>query len=446
MRRLRVKTLSLTLSCPRSVLAALSAAPLMFVSAQMVTVALTSDQINTIVSDSTRISAGFGWIAAVVCIILFLYNGRTKLPRHKLLLTLVIWQCIYTAGLQWCVASLDVGMAADFRFRLVMGSQFAVWIWVALLGVNEVVRKYHGTRAEQVLYKWYNVVGLTLIVTLIACLELFASHPFPMADLEFCACWFRYGQPQYWVIMMLLATCISATLLALMTARGDAGLDPTSSSDTQPHIGLDLTTHLLGQDVEQSFYSEDSIAEPSMLAPASGGGPHSRSPEASMGPRSAPSTFSSHDSLRPVSPSLSEAGSPVVTASSGGRENGRRSVPVGADGSNGVISGTNGSVLTIPPRRSARAAITAFAEETIWLSAIKLLLMLMFTSMLLTMSLYAWSRDKNGIRVEMQLLDAVLFALSAVIVLGLFGATKTMRSPLRPLKRWLKKKFKRNKQ
>jgi len=86
--------------------------------------------------------------------------------------------------------------------------------------------------------------------------------------------------------------------------------------------------------------------------------------------------------------------------------------------------------------------VTATDAENFWLFAMRVYLLGMSCSMFLTLALYTWSADTNGTRIEMQLLDAVLFGSAACYTCALFAATKSLRSPLGPLKRCIRRRAK----
>lgn len=88
-----------------------------------------------------------------------------------------------------------------------------------------------------------------------------------------------------------------------------------------------------------------------------------------------------------------------------------------------------------------RAMTTASEAENFWLFAMRIWLLLMAASIFLSMALYVWNADKAGTRVEVQLLDAVIFSTASIATLALFAATPSMQSPLRPINRCIRRRI-----
>lgn len=415
------------LVAPSMVLGTFIAAPIMFVSAQMVTIALTSDEINTIVSDSTRIAAGFGFIAAVWCVSVLLYNNRWNHTRHKLLIVMCTMQALYTLSVQMCKTEMT-GLSADFRFRAVLGGQFGVYIWVGLMSINEIIRsRLRDSNAESRYFKWYMIFGLILLVVLIGIIEIFGYHPDPIADLPFYACWNRYGIVQWWVVMITMGITLLTIIGGLVNLRADDlpfDIKDKSFNPFEPSapIDMDLTQSLL---IDQK-----------------------------NGVNRGSSTSGSSNSVVGLSSSVPSSSSSVVTSNlpSSTMTNGtsadvntHSSALVAADSASATTSinirpAASSNLPSRPSSPSLRFPLpSASALESFWLFAMRVFLLLMASSVFLSMALDIWSSDKNGTRVEMQLLDAVLFGTAAIYTYALFAATNTMESPLKPITRGIRK-------
>jgi len=474
---------SAELMAPAMVLGTFAAAPVMFVSAQMVTVALSTEQVNQIVSDSTRIAAGFGAVAAVAALIVLLFNRRWREVRHRFLLSIVAAQAVYTAGLQFCVFDMGLSKGADVRFWFVMGSLFFLYVFVALLAINELVRRRYGPAVERRCYPYYNLCAAVVALGLTGGLFLFGSHPTPLADLQFCSCWFRYGKPQLHVILTLIGTCAAVVLVSLVSTASRAASDAPSPlappsraestgidelPDAQPHQ-QEIAKHgaLLGQvmsgnsgvstigssgkssaspGLQEMTERSDELSRspqpsPSALAEQSQAGASRlslrRSPEV---PLSSPQDKMYHERLSPPS-----SNSPVQRAALA-RASMRDSILNGHDGGGGGGSCPRSSSLSTSSSALLRHASSqrlvppsSTYPNSFWLASVRVFLIVFCGSMLLSFSLYCWSREHDGTRVVMQLLDAVALATTPLLSFALFAAGK---SPLKPIKRWMKRKMK----
>ena len=399
---------------PSMVLGTFIAAPIMFISAQMVTIQPTIEDISVIVSDSSRIAAGFGFLGAAYCIICFIYNRRWKSTRERLLITLLVFQTIYTLSLQFCLIDFDGGVGEVIRFWFVLGSTYGLYLTSAAMAINEIVRRYHGYKAEHHVYRWYNIVIVTLIILLVGSLQLFGVRSDP--EMEFEGCYKRYGKGQWIVTMVLICSCFIVIVSGLVKLRGN-DYDPNNKLRNPSHASSEGD-----KDVDGSTSSFHADLQANLLD-------HDYEIDSSEG-------ASSERSFNLASPSPNAFGlTPVDPFTIGVSER-----TVSQSSVNGIAIPTEGVCpYASQGLHNGNHRLTQCEVESFWMFAMKIQLFLSASSLFLFGALSTWSNDTNGIWLEMVLLDQFLFSSMGVYTLGLFGLSRNIISPLRPLKRSIRR-------
>lgn len=466
---------------PSMVLGTFIAAPIMFISAQMVTVAMDIDSTNTLVSDSSRIAAGFGFVGAIYCIICFVYNRRWRSTRERLLLTLLGFQALNSLSVQFCVLTLPP-FGEVVIFWLVLGTTYGLYLTTAAMAINEIVRRYHGYKAETKIYRWYNIIILTLVFVLVGSLQLFGRRETP--TLKFEECWTRYGNGQ-WIMTMTLI-CISFLVIVFgivqlpriqllepktkeefdtsvsislsISSSNPTNIRPHSSKDAVGISNNTLKQNLLdGYEIDPHEEEEENVNRPSSDTPSH----QSQSPPprfavsaSAFDPFNISSPNSPFDdaSIEPdtsiLIPSYGEGGSNIggtgtLTSTSNLEDPLQSPCPIirARASANGQSTSSSAQSSSCPYARSnnGRQRTTQCEVENFWLFAMKLQLFLSAASLFLYGALECWSNDTNGIRIEMVLLDKVLFSGMGMYTLALFAFSTNIISPLRPLKRVLKR-------
>jgi len=419
---------------PAMILGHIVAAPIMFVSAQMTNLDLTTSAINGIISSSTRIASAFGFIGATYAIICLCYNGMWKQVRSKLLITLLIMQMFYTASVQLCIVNLggsggdsDVagsgsddgtssGVGATIRFMLVAGSNWLVYIYCALLGLNEVVRRFHGIHAEAFLYKFYHLIAALLVSLTLTLLLVFGERS--AADMPFCECWNRFGRAQWWCTIAIFLTCFITLVLTQLVLRNDASYDEHAPLDTQPHH---MHTQVLlpsspGRQLsEESHHSIESIIDYGNDVVVSQTPYRALTDDGTSPPPTLSSDLPSRRHQRHIS--IGSVAGTEVSLPQGSKSPRPRRRDRDRDGS--------GSARLMSP----------IEQEEFWLSSMRVFLLFVTSALFLSTALYFWSADSNGIRVECQLLDAVIFGTCGIYTCALFAITPYMASPMKALNR-----------
>ena len=457
---------SVEIIAPSMVLSTFVAAPIMFVSAQMITVTTTALSAATIVSDSSRIAAGFGFLGSAYCGILFIHNRRWRTVRERLLLQLLFCQAVYCISLQFCVLRNVTGIGEWLRFAAVTGSLCGTYFSTVSLAVNEIVRRYKGPTAEKRLHRWYVMTTCILTFLTIGSLTLFASrssdstddspsHENTDPDVAFDRCWMVYGRAQWIVQFITVLICFFFVTCGALWVKtsGPSSSDNAETTKGEGNSNLDnsfepnhipMNTSDGSQDNDDILERSNSSRRPMTIGPR----PHryAASSENSFVDRQSDlseSLLESHEnSYNPTATPLNSGDGYAVPNRTSSPASSQQ-VPQKSACPHAVQQAGNCPYAdTDVGGRSGRRRVvrmTLCEVESFWLFAMKIQLFLYASSLFLDGALLVWSNDTNGIRIEMMLLASVLFASMGLYTCGLFGLSKNIISPLRPVYKWLRR-------
>ena len=217
---------------PAMVLGTVLAAPVMFVSAQMVNISLLPPiQINDILVGSMRIFSAFGLVAGGYFLFLLWYNRRWETRRDRLLIGLIISQLVLNLSSEFCGLDWEP-TAENIRFGIVFTARMATRFWMLSLAMNEILH-YFKPADEARWYPYFVVGSFVAAIGTTILGPLFGKRT--LAEFEYAECYLRYGRLQWTVVAVVDGVSlliIMYTMYRIFTRPGQGDARSTGGSHT----------------------------------------------------------------------------------------------------------------------------------------------------------------------------------------------------------------------
>jgi predicted permease len=429
---------------PAMVLGTVLAAPVMFVSAQMVNISLLPPiQINDILVGSMRIFSAFGLVAGGYFLFLLWYNRRWETRRDKLLIGLIISQLVLNLSSEFC--GLDWSRTAEqVRFGIVFTARMATRFWMLSLAMNELIH-YFRPAEEGRWYPYFVVGSLTAAVGTTVLGPLFGTRT--LAEFEYAECYLRYGRFQWTVVAVVDAISlliIVYTMYRIFTRPGQGDARSTGGSHTYRPV-----TEEVESDAEDEEHGGASKPRSGAVTPEHGSKKGSKR-HSRAGSQDGHDEEKKESSFRPVTfkanappPLPYRDGNDSETEGETPRDENdvrppKRHALAFISDFYATVKDTTESLSSIHPR----STVQPWEQEASWSFGMGIFLIMAFVWMVINLSLSCWSAttsDLSEARIEMLLLDGVLSAGQSIWTWMAFGLASHVKSPLALLTRWLQK-------